>query len=134
MTEEIKREEGFRGNPYKDHLGYPTIGYGTKLPINEEEAELLLEHRFKKMQKDLNARIEKRYGKIALPNEVWEILDHMAYQLGVGGVMRFKKMLSAIVKGDYRLASEEGLDSRWAKQTPGRAKRLMGRLAKLGVK
>jgi len=132
MTEEIKREEGFRGNPYKDHLGYPTIGYGTKLPINEEEAELLLNYRLEKMKKEVNRRMKERYGEISLPDEVWEILYHMAYQLGVGGLMRFRRTIGAIVRGEYVLASHHGLDSRWAKQTPARARRLMGRLSKLG--
>lgn len=132
MIEEIKMEEGFRGEPYKDSLGFPTVGYGTKLPIDEEEAELLLKHRLHKMQKQLNRAIEERYGKVALPDEAWGILDHMAYQLGVGGVMGFKKMLGAIVNGNYRLAAQEGMDSRWANQTPNRAKRLMDRLSTLG--
>ena len=131
IIEDIKEEEGFRGIPYNDHLGYPTVGYGTRLPLTEEEAELLLKHRLEKMQKELNRRIKESYGNVALPDEVWEILDHMAYQMGVSGVMGFKKMLGAIIKGNYRLASQEGMDSRWANQTPNRARRLMDRLANI---
>jgi lysozyme len=126
---EIKKEEGFRGDPYYDHLGFQTIGYGTKLPIDKEEAELLLKNRLHKMQKELNSRIKKTYGNLNLPDEAWEILDHMAYQLGVSGVMNFKKMLSALAQGHYRKASEEMLDSRWASQTPQRAMRLSTRMA-----
>ena len=55
----------------------------------------------------------------------------MAYQMGVNGVMGFRKMLGAIVNGNYRLAAQEGMDSRWANQTPNRAKRLMDRLANI---
>lgn len=124
LIEDIKIEEGFRGRPYKDNLGYPTIGYGTKLPLTKEEAELLLKHRLKKMQKELNRRIEEVYGKVSMPNKVWELLDHMVYQMGVSGVMNFKKMLGALVNGNYRLASQEALDSKWALQTPKRAERL----------
>jgi lysozyme len=124
LIEHIKEEEGFRGTPYKDTLGYLTIGYGTKLPLDEAEAELLLIHRLKKMQKQLHRRITELYGEVQLPDKVWEILYHMSYQLGVQGVMNFKKMLRAIVNGNYIEASREMLDSKWALQTPNRAERL----------
>lgn len=124
LIEHIKEEEGFSGTPYKDTLGYPTIGYGTKLPLTKEEGELLLKHRLKKMQKELNRRVEEVYGKVSMPNKAWELLDHMSYQLGVQGVMNFKKMLRAIVSGNYSEASREMLDSKWALQTPNRAERL----------
>lgn len=124
LIEHIKEEEGFRGTPYKDTLGYLTIGYGTKLPLDEAEAELLLTHRLKKMQKQLHRRITELYGEVQLPDKVWEILYHMSYQLGVQGVMNFKKMLGAIVNGNYIEASREMLDSKWALQTPNRAERL----------
>ena len=41
LLEHIKLEEGFRGEPYTDTEGYPTIGYGTKLPLTQKEADLL---------------------------------------------------------------------------------------------
>ena len=41
----IMEAEGFRGEPYDDTTGNPTIGYGTKLPLTEAEGELLLRHR-----------------------------------------------------------------------------------------
>ena len=49
----------------------------------------------------------------------------MAYQLGVEGVMKFKKMIAALQNGDYDRAADEMADSLWAKQTPSRAQRLM---------
>ena len=61
-------------------------------------------------------------------NEVYEIeheakcvLIEMVFQLGIGGVSKFKNMWKALGEGDYQTASEEMLDSRWAKQTPKRA-------------
>jgi lysozyme len=131
LIEDIKIEEGFRGDPYKDHLGYLTIGYGTKLPLTKEEAELLLKHRLEKMQKELNRRIEEVYGKVSMPAKAWELLYHMAYQMGVSGVMNFKKMLGALVNRNYKLASQEALDSRWAMQTPERAMRIANEMAKI---
>ena len=48
----------------------------------------------------------------------------MVFQLGVGGVSKFKAMWKALEENDYTTASIEMLDSRWAKQTPTRAENL----------
>ena len=47
----------------------------------------------------------------------------MAYQMGVDGLFKFKKMIAALGKGDWNEAAHQALDSRWAKQTPARAER-----------
>lgn len=124
LIDDIKQEEGFKGVVYKCTEGFDTIGYGTKLPINEEEATLLLEYRLNKTRANL---LSSLYN-YDLPNEVWDILLNMSYQLGGGGVLKFKKMLEALKNKDYVEASKQGMDSLWAKQTPNRAKRLMDRL------
>ena len=121
LIEMIKKHEGFRGMPYEDTRGYPTIGYGTKLPITEEEAELLLKHRLDEKILKLS---EKESFYLDLPERAQEVIANMAYQMGVGGVLRFKKMWAALKEGDYKKAANEMLDSRWAKQTPNRAKEL----------
>lgn len=51
-------------------------------------------------------------------------MANMAYQLGVSGVLRFRKMLEALRAGDREKAAEEALDSAWATQTPERAQRV----------
>lgn len=127
LIDDIKQEEGFKGVVYKCTEGFDTIGYGTKLPINEEEATLLLEYRLNKTRANL---LSSLYN-YDFPNEVWDILLNMSYQLGVGGVLKFKKMLEALKNKDYVEASKQGMDSLWAKQTPNRAKRLMDRLSKV---
>lgn len=47
LLENIKESEGFRGVVYKCTEGFDTIGYGTRLPLVEEEAALVLEFRLK---------------------------------------------------------------------------------------
>jgi len=39
LIEDIKIEEGFRGDPYNDHLGYPTVGYGKTKEKNKQLKE-----------------------------------------------------------------------------------------------
>ena len=58
------------------------------------------------------------------PQPVKEVLIEMVFQLGVGGVSKFKKFLANLSTKTYHLAADEMLDSRWAKQTPMRAEKL----------
>ena len=127
LLESIKKNEGFVGTSYKDTLGFDTIGYGTKLPLSEEEAEVLLSLRLRDKIKEL----EKREPFInELPLEKQEIIVEMCYQMGVSGVLKFKRMWSALKEFDYERASVEMLDSKWAKQTFTRAYELSKKMMK----
>lgn len=127
LVEDIKQEEGFKGTVYKCTEGFDTIGYGTRLPLSKEESELILKYRLKIIKSQLTGYLYN----LDIKQEAWDILFNMAYQLGVRGVLNFKKMIKALEKQDYKTAAKEGLDSLWHKQTPNRAKRLMDRLSQL---
>jgi len=116
----IKEHEGFVAKPYKDHLGFLTIGFGTLIEngITREEAHALLVIRLKRFAKEL---MDEKSIIIDLSQERQDVLIEMAYQLGVRGVLKFKKMWLAIEKFDFDTASREMIDSKWAKQTPNRA-------------
>ncbi len=122
LTEQLKQQEGYRRYPYKCTEGFSTIGYGRNLETNgisEEEAECLL----KRDIADCRAALLKSIGFFSQLDPVrQDALTNMAFQIGVGGLLRFKKMLLALNGANYSLASREALDSRWAVQTPGRAK------------
>jgi len=125
IIENIKRHEGFRGEVYRDTLGFNTIGYGTKLPLSKKEASVLLEMRLKEKTKELE---EKEPFINSLPLDKQSILVEMSYQLGVNGVLKFKKMWVALKNSDYKIAALEMLDSRWHIQTPRRAKELSDKM------
>lgn len=124
---EIISEEGFSPYAYSDSLGYMTIGYGRCIDkrkgsgISRYEAGVLLEN-------DIRAALIFLKQDISffdsLPDGVARALVNMAYQLGLAGVLRFKKMLAAMEKKDWKEAAAQALDSEWAKQTPARAKRI----------
>lgn len=120
LIEILKHEEGFSGSPYIDTEGFETIGFGSKLPIDTEEAEMLLIKRLDKFKLEVQHSLSQLY----IEPEAWDILYAMAYQLGTGGLLKFKKMISALEKQNYVEASRQMLDSRWAKQTPNRATRM----------
>lgn len=142
MINELKRDEGFRSTVYLDSKGKKTIGYGTKLPISKQEreavefdgimlskqqAEELLVMRLNRKKKILNNELR---WLIYHPPEVKKILYNMAYQMGVKGVLGFKKTLAFIKNREYKKASIEMLDSKWYKEdTPNRAKRLSDKMA-----
>ena len=139
LKEEITADEGKVLEIYKDHLGYPTVGVGHLILESDEEfgqpiGTKITETRCDELLfRDLNivlSECEDRFHNnwIDWPEEVKLIIANMAFNLGLTRLVKFKKMFAALNKGDYKLASEEGLDSRWAKQVYNRAKRLMNRL------
>jgi len=52
------------------------------------------------------------------------VLVNMAFNLGIHGLMSFRRMLAALQTGDYEAAAVEMLSSRWARQVGSRANRL----------
>ena len=120
LIDDIKQEEGFKGIVYKCTEGFDTIGYGTRLPLSEKEAEMILEYRLNILKANLSSSLYM----LDIDKKAWDILYNMVYQMGVKGVLNFKNMIKALEAKDYKRAGDEMLDSKWAKQTPARANRL----------
>lgn len=118
----ILRNEGYRQHMYKDTEGIWTIGIGFNLEegFSKEESMLILKHRMGKYVDELVGRVPVFLDVCSVRKIV--LLD-MAYNLGVSGLLKFRKMLAALSEGDYQLAAKEMLDSRYAKQVKGRALR-----------
>ena len=94
-----------------------TFGFGFTF-ITREEALAVLQIRINKITQRLSAALPF-FNE--LTQDVKDALIEMAYQLGVEGVLQFKKMLKAIEERDWCTAYQEGLNSRWYKETPNRA-------------
>ena len=124
LLKKIKEHEGFRPRVYKCTEGYDTIGYGfaiKDLELDEDIAEEILLRKLEKLIK----RIRDKFDWLdTVPHEVQGVLVNMSYQMGVTGVSKFKKALHAMQMFQWKIAADELLDSRWAKQTPNRAKEL----------
>ena len=122
LIESIKHHEGFREKSYVDTLGYETIGYGfaiKNLIMEEDIAGIILERKLLKLITDIYTRLP---WVVKMPPKVEEVIIEMCYQLGIGGFSKFKKTIAFLKYGDFEKAGEEMLDSRWAKQTPNRAR------------
>lgn len=132
LKEEIRSDEGWDAFPYDDHLGFKTIGYGFLIdkrkggglprPVAEFWLTYIINGRISDLTRSWPAFTRQ-------PEEIQLVLLNMSYQLGVGGVLNFKKMLLALERGDRAEAKVQALDSTWAKQTPKRAQRLADILA-----
>lgn len=131
LIEDIKRDEGFVSHVYKDHLGFYTIGYGFLVDerrgggLSKAECEFILRNRLQIIFSKLNREIPW-WNRLSDTQQ--RGIANMAYQLGVNGLLRFKKTLEHMKQGRYEEAAQEALNSRWAKQTPDRAKRVVAML------
>lgn len=135
----LEFDEGFKATIYRCSEGFPSIGIGYKLsdgdmdlakkklaqlgitePISRAVALSLMQQKI--------AEIDLHFDKLkwfqALSGERKVAICNMAYQMGIAGVMKFKKMIAALEAGKWDEARKEALNSKWAKQTPARAKRV----------
>ncbi len=131
LKKRIKKNEGFSLKPYKDQLGYLTIGYGHLILPNEN---YLLKNKTNKLQ--LNSIFDqdferalgdyKRFIKQKHHNRKdKELLIEMTYQMGAKRVLKFKKLISNMQKNKKHLVCFEMMDSLWYTQTPNRVKNLI---------
>lgn len=125
----LKTNEGFRSHPYLCTANRTTVGFGRNLSdkgISEQEAKFLLDNDVREV---INALRDKIQNFESLPSHVKIVLGDMGFQLGIVGLLKFKKMLHHIEAGrqggleKFENAAKELLDSKYAKQTPNRANR-----------
>lgn len=139
LVTQLKRHEGFREHVYQDTMGLDTIGYGYCLSqnplkltdyeiknyrefgIKESVAEYILMRCIDEFRKTLLVKIE---GFNNLDEVRQDCLINMAFNIGVGGLLKFKNTLAHIRSGQYDLAANEMLDSNWAHQVHSRANEL----------
>ncbi len=124
IIEQLKIHEGYKPRVYKCTAGVDTIGIGfaiKDLYLSEEVCDMILQEKLE----ELEERFEKKFNWFkSSPVEVRNVMLNMAYQLGFAGFCKFKKTIGYLEEADWDKASIEMLDSKWAKQTPNRAKEL----------
>lgn len=127
----IKKNEGYSRTPYRDQLGFYTIGYGHliknnenfyfKTKYNKSYFDELFNQDFEHALKDYKKNIyKKKHTK-----KDQDLLIEMTFQLGCEGVLKFKKMLYHINKKEKNMACFEMMKSLWYKQTPKRVENLI---------
>ena len=130
LKDSVKQHEGYRNKVYLDTLGKRTVGVGHLCVEDfwEDDKEYSEKFLLEILEKDLGQAIIGarelmiEHDCIDINEKAEEILIEMVFQLGKTGVSKFRKMWDALAEKNYIGASYEMLDSRWAKQTPNRAK------------
>ena len=66
-----------------------------------------------------------------LPDEAKLIIANMCFNLGYPRLSKFKGMKAGVDAHDWNKAADEMVDSRWYRQVPNRAERLVKRMRAL---
>lgn len=140
VVQRLVYHEGVKLKPYKDTKGKLTIGVGRCIetnPFTYEElkavgdwekgitknaAFFLLRNDIRRVSKECKSNIP--FYEELNDGRRYALLD-MCFQLGIGGLLGFKKMLAAMSVGNWIEAKEQCLDSKYAREdSPKRAERI----------
>lgn len=124
----LKDHEGVRTDWYLDTEGFATIGVGHKATkFDDTTKPWTMDQVIAAFEEDVKRAMN---GAARIP--VFATLDSvrscalvdLVFNVGVDGVLKFKKMLSALEKQDWEEAAKQVLDSKYARQTKRRAKNI----------
>jgi len=121
------REEGMRKLPYEDSLGIWTVGVGHKMsnPLSNAAIMQILDDDIAVATEG----VERKLPWVTILNQARNaVLVSMAFQMGISGLLNFKKFLVACEQQDWITAADEMINSRWARQTPERVARMASQI------
>lgn len=127
LAEQLVRDEGEILHAYQDSEGWWTIGVGRLIDkrkgggITHQESLYLLSNDIAKVELNLPQALP---WTALLDDARRGVLLNMAFNLGIGGLLGFHHTLASIQAGDYVLARDHMLVSKWASQVGVRAQRL----------
>lgn len=135
LIKQVMAHEGWSGTVYRCPAGKRTIGYGHNLdadpyhmgsPIPETiSRELGIEILIQDLQRTARELYRRcREFADAEPGPRQDVLINMAFNVGVIGLLEFKKMLASFDAQDWDHAAAEMYRSKWHKQVKSRAAEL----------
>jgi len=128
LIEQLKRHEGIRLKPYKCTAGKLSIGIGRNLEdigITEKEAEVLLLNDIEEAKKQL---LHHMPWTKDLDEVRFSALLNFVFNVGIGTTLKFVNAMGQLKEGNYAMAAQELLDSRWAKQVGKRSEEIARQL------
>ena len=124
LTDMLKRHEGVETHAYVDTVGKVTIGVGRNIDasggigLSDKEIKYLLSNDISRVELEL-------YNAFDWFDELDETrgdaMVDICFNLGLPRLKRFKKALAAMAEKDYVEASNQFMDSKWARQVGQRA-------------
>jgi lysozyme len=114
--------EGNKNQLYRDSKGYLTVGIGHKFEKGEKtkkfysnsEIDTLFKTDLEEAKK-IAKRVFPSFDK--QPDDVQILLVSLCFNLGEGGINKFKQFKKAIDRKQYSVAADELKDSLWYRQT-----------------
>ena len=142
IYQQIMRDEGNRPRPYMDccgefwrdctcepkFRGHLSIGIGRNLEDNgvvPSEAFAMFQNDVTTAKKELSAHLA---WTDTLDDARYAVFVNLVFNMGVGRLLGFKRMLAAARSANWNEAAKELLDSRYAEQVGARAVRLAEQL------
>jgi lysozyme len=136
---QLAEEEGLRLKVYKCTAGFNTVGIGHNLDalqtrniigrdvlangtITDVEAQKIFEYDLTSVLRSLHKNISF-FSK--LDAALQYVLISLAFNMGIGGLMQFKNTLKAFDANNTTNIINGLSSSKWSKQVPNRAKKLM---------
>lgn len=129
LEQKIEEHEGKKRFVYFDSLNIATVGIGRAIApgtngLSDDECYYLLRNDIDRVYQAL-----KDYDWFSKQNDVVQgVLIELGFNIGVNGLLAFKKMIAALQKDDYITAAKEMLDSKWASQVHGRSTDMADRM------
>jgi len=124
LVETLKRHEGVKAFAYRCSSDKLTIGVGRCIDedggigLSDDEIEYLLMNDIARCDKELEGAYDW-YRDLNKPRR--DAMINLCFNLGLTRLRGFVKALEAMSRGQYDLAADEFLDSRWADQVGDRA-------------
>lgn len=128
IYDQLIRDEDRRNRPYRDSVGKLTIGVGHNLddkPISNRAVRVILEDDVADARGELLTALPWA-DKLSEPREA--ALINMCFNMGLGGLLTFKKMLTAVQEERWEDVRTEILTSKYAQQVGPRAHRVAQQL------
>ena len=127
----LEAEEGRVPYVYLDHLGFQTIGVGRLVDskkggrLRDSEINFMLSNDIFELKVEL---LRVYPWMVSLSPVRLDTMILMRFQLGLVGMAKFVRTLSAVKQGNWEIAAQGLRNSLWAKQTPERVERLAKQL------
>ena len=129
LADQLRLHEGERNRPYRDTEGHLSIGVGRNLDakgLSRDEIDYLFANDIAAARRELDRYLPWWRGLDPVRQRV---LIDMMFNMGPGapsrgGLLSFVNTLSEIRRGNYAIAADMMLASKWATQVGRRAVRL----------
>jgi lysozyme len=135
VKEDLIKHEGYVGEIYLCSEGYPTFGIGHMVtetdiehtwpvgtPVTDDRILDVFEEDCKEAYTDACALF---LNFESLPLDAQRVVVNMAFNLGRNRLGQFKNMIKYVNEGNYLMAANEMIDSKWYRQVGRRSKELV---------